>query len=131
EVALVDGGVRGLGLVPIIKEAEDLIIIDAVRKGQAPGTLYRLTDEDLCARVNQKNSLHQVDLIEALTVAQAFGEAMPSIIVLGVEPLDVSPWGMELTPIIEARVDELVALVIEELGRLGVKCQPGLEHDGL
>jgi len=124
EVELVDGGTLGLGLLSVIEGAGHLIIIDAVKNNQEPGTLYRFADDEIPEGVYQKISIHQVDLIETLTVAQAVGEKIPVKVVVGVEPLDISPWGMELTPVIEARVDDMVKLVLEELKRLGVKYEP-------
>ena len=60
-VELVDGGVMGLSLLAVVKDAEHLIIIDAVRKNEEPGTLYRFTGDEIPKRVCQKTSLHQVD----------------------------------------------------------------------
>ncbi len=125
EVELVDGGVLGLGLLPVIEGAGDLIIIDAVINNREPGTIYRFVDGEIPERVYQKISMHELDLLEALTIAREIGPRTPRKIVLGVEPLDISPWGMELTPVIEARVNDLVDLVLAELRRLGIEYQPG------
>jgi hydrogenase maturation protease len=122
QVELVDGGVSGLGLLAVIKDAEHLIIVDAVRRNQAPGTLYRFSGEDIPKRVYQKTSLHQVDLVEALSVAEILWQR-PETIVLGVEPLDTNPWRTELTPVIRAKVEGLMKMTLEELKSLGVKWQ--------
>ncbi|OQY47417.1 MAG: hydrogenase expression/formation protein, partial [Desulfobacteraceae bacterium 4572_87] len=50
-VAMVDGGVLGMNLLGTISEADHLIVIDAVRNGQEPGTLYRLEGEEIPQRV--------------------------------------------------------------------------------
>ncbi|MEE9565881.1 MAG: HyaD/HybD family hydrogenase maturation endopeptidase [Desulfobacteria bacterium] len=122
QVELVDGGVLGLGLLAVIKDAEHLIIIDAIRKNQEPGTLYRFTGDDIPMRVYPKTSLHQVDLVEALTIAEILWQR-PETIVLGIEPLDTNPWRTELTPVIQAKIDELMNMTLEELKSLGVKWQ--------
>jgi hydrogenase maturation protease len=121
-VELVDGGVLGLNLLPVIKEAKCLIVIDAVRKNQAPGSLYRFSGNDIPKRVYQKSSLHQVDLVEALTIAEILWNR-PKTVVLGVEPMDISPWGTELTPVIQGKVADLVKMALQELKLLGVKWQ--------
>jgi len=123
EVELVDGGVLGPGLFSVIEGASRLIIIDAILNNQEPGTIYRFADKEIPERVYHKISLHEVDLIETLTLAKTVGKKTPEKIVLGIEPLDFGSWGMELTPVIGAKVDELVDLVLAELRRLGVTYQ--------
>ncbi len=84
------------------------------------GTLYRFVAEDIPHRVAYKNSLHQVDLLEALTLSQALGNT-PETIILGVEPEDISPWGIKLTPAVQKKVPELMKLVLKELDKLNIK----------
>jgi hydrogenase maturation protease len=122
QVELVDGGVSGLGLLAVIKDAAHLIIVDAVRRNRAPGTLYRFSGHEIPKRVYQKTSLHQVDLVEALTVAEILWQR-PQTVVLGVEPQDINPWRTELTPVIQDKIDELMKMTLEELKSLGVKWQ--------
>ena len=119
-VELVDGGTLGLQLLGTVAEADYLIVVDAVRNGKSPGTLYRFEAADIPHRVAYKNSLHQVDLMESLTLSQAIGNA-PETVILGVEPEDISPWGMELTPAVKKKVPELLNLVLKELDRLNIR----------
>ncbi|MFH1675206.1 MAG: HyaD/HybD family hydrogenase maturation endopeptidase [Pseudomonadota bacterium] len=119
-VELVDGGTLGLQLLGTVAEADYLIVVDAVKNGKLPGTLYRFETEDIPHRVAYKNSLHQVDLLESLTLSQALGNT-PETVILGVEPEDISPWGTELTPAVQGKVPELMKLVLKELDRLNIK----------
>ncbi|MFO8048076.1 MAG: HyaD/HybD family hydrogenase maturation endopeptidase [Desulfosudaceae bacterium] len=116
-VSLVDGGVLGLNLLGVIAEADHLIVIDAVRNGGQPGDLYRLTGEAIPERVRAKNSLHQIDFLETLTLCQAIGD-VPETIVLGVEPADIDSLSLELTPVISGRIDSVIEMVLAELNRL-------------
>ena len=43
---------------------------------------------------------------------------MPDIVVIGIEPEDIESLNLELTPAIEAMVDEITAMVLKELDRL-------------
>jgi hydrogenase maturation protease len=122
-VALVDGGVLGINLLGVIAEAQHLIVVDAVKNRQPPGTLYRIEKEDLPERILLKNSLHQTDFLETLTLCQAIDKVPQTTVVLGVEPEDILTHSVELTPTVAARVDEMMALVIHELNRLGVTCR--------
>ena len=117
-VSIEDGGVLGINLLGIISEADDLIVVDAIRNGGAPGTLYRLEGDDIPKRILGKNSLHQVDLLEALTLCQAL-DKVPETVIVGVEPEDIETLGLELTPPVQEKMSDLIAMVLKELDRLG------------
>jgi len=122
-VSLVDGGVLGLGLLGVITESDHLIVVDAVRNGGPPGTLYRLAGEEIPARIRAKNSLHQVDLLEALTLCQAL-DNVPETVIVGVEPEDIETLGLEMTPAVSRQMDAVITMVLGELAQLGVEYQP-------
>ncbi len=118
-VTLVDGGVLGLNLLGVISEADHLIVVDAIRNGGSPGTLYRLTGEDIPKRIYAKNSLHQVDLLEALTLCQAL-DHVPETVILGVEPADIESLSIELSPVVKEKFNSLIDLVMKELSRFNI-----------
>jgi len=117
-VSIEDGGVLGINLLGIISEADELIVVDAIRNGGAPGTLHRLEGDDIPKRILAKNSLHQVDLLEALTLCQAL-DKVPETVIVGVEPEDIETLGLELTPPVQEKIGDLIAMVLRELDRLG------------
>ena len=120
-VAVVEGGVLGIHLLGTLSKADHLIVVDAVKNKQPPGTLYRLEKSELPERILMKNSLHQTDFLETLTLCEMIDKAPKTIVVLGAEPEDIVTHSVELTPVVAERVDETVARVLQELDRLGVK----------
>jgi hydrogenase maturation protease len=118
-VSLVDGGVLGLNLLGVISEADQLIVVDAVRAKGEPGALYRLEGDAIPDRIRAKNSLHQVDLLEALTLCQAL-DKVPETVILGIEPEDIETLGIELTPTTQRKMDDAIQMVLAELDRLKV-----------
>jgi len=121
-VAIIDGGVLGINLLGYMAAADHLIVVDAVKNRQPPGTFYRLESHELPSRILMKNSLHQTDFLETLTLCQAL-DKVPETVVLGVEPEDIQTYGVDLTPTLQACVDEMVGRVLNELTRLGVQGQ--------
>ncbi len=95
-------------------------MVDAVRNRGRPGDLHRIDHEEIPSRIRAKNSLHQVDFLEALTLCQAL-DSVPRTVILGVEPLDVETLGLELSPPVAAQVEPVIRLVLTELERLGVR----------
>jgi hydrogenase maturation protease len=119
-VSVVEGGVLGIHLLGTLSKADHLIVVDAVKNRQPPGTLYRLEKDELPERILMKNSLHQTDFLETLTLCQMIDKAPESVVVLGAEPEDIETHSVELTPVVADRVDEMVSRVLQELERLGV-----------
>ncbi len=123
-VRLVDGGTQGLWLLPTLQEADRLVVIDAVLGKCEPGSIYRLEKDDLPKGLRLKQSAHDSDLIEALNLCALLDQAPQTVVVIGIEPEDISAYGLQLTPTIESRVPALVDQVLVELGKLGVAATP-------
>lgn len=122
-IDIIDGGVLGVNLLGVISNAGRLIVVDTVLNHGRPGDLHRLDHDQIPNRILAKNSLHQVDLIEALTLCNAL-DHVPKTTILGIEPKDIDTLNEHLTPEIGARLDELVQNVLEEISRLGGSFQP-------
>ena len=122
-VQVVDGGVLGVRLMGVIGNTDFLLVVDAVSNRGAPGTLYRLADDQVPRRVLAKQSMHQLDMPEVLALCAAI-DKNPRVVVLGVEPQDIRTMDVELTPAIAAKVPELAAMVLAELDALGVSYLP-------
>ena len=118
-VLLVDGGVLGINLLGVISKPDHLIVVDAIRDKGEPGDLYRLAGDQIPQRIRAKNSLHQVDFLEALTLCQAL-DKVPETVIVGVEPEDIDTQSLELTPTIRTKIDPVIEMVLAELDRLGV-----------
>ena len=125
-VQLVDGGVLGVGLMGVVADCDVLIVVDAVQNQGEPGTLYRLEGDQVPRRVLAKQSMHQLDLPEVLALCEAI-DAFPQVIVLGVEPQDITTMDLDLTPAVAARVEDLAGMVLAELDRLKTGHRPRLK----
>jgi hydrogenase maturation protease len=123
EVTLIDGGTWGMMLLPMIEEAEELLLLDAVRAGGKPGTLTRLEREALPRYFSHKISPHQIDLREVLAVAELRGRLPNRIAVIGVEP-ELVEMRHSLSPSVEERVGEVVLAAVERLELWGHPCRP-------
>ena len=117
-VLVVDGGVLGINLLGVISKPDHLIVVDAVRNKGKPGDLYRLEGHAIPERIRAKNSLHQVDFLEALTLCQAL-DKVPETVILGIEPEDIETLSTELTATTQAKVDAIIDRVLGEVKRLG------------
>ncbi len=117
-VEVVDGGTTCMELLPELEGAEYLIVVDAIRIGRPPGSIVRLEGDQVPAFFKTKLSPHHVGLSDILA-ALAFKGSVPSHVgLIGVQPVTLS-LGMELSPEVKARLDEVVGLVVAELAASG------------
>jgi hydrogenase maturation protease len=119
DVLVVDGGVLGINLLGVISKPKHLIVVDTMRNQGRPGDIYRIEGEAIPERIRAKNSLHQVDFLEALTLCQAL-DNVPRTVIIGVEPEDIQTLSLVMTPTLQARVETVIGMVLQELERLGV-----------
>ena len=114
DVEVLEGGVKGLDLVYYIEDRKKVIVVDTVKAGAAPGTLFRFTDNDLAKKKGFIRSAHGIDFSDVVSIARFQGNKA-EIVFLGIEPesLDAS---MELSPLIEKNIPVLINLVLKEIG---------------
>lgn len=113
-VEVIDGGVSGPGLMDVIIGADRLIVIDALKGGGPPGSIYRLSPEDLTKypEIN-KISMHEIGILETLHLSGLVGQ-VPETTIIGVEPKSLE-MGMDLSPEIHAKVPRIIELILDEL----------------
>ena len=120
-VLVVDGGTQGLGLMPTIQETDRLIVVDAVLGRGEPGTLYRFEKKDLPKGFRVKLSLCDYDLIETLNLCDLLGWGPESVVVIGIQPQDITRFGLEMTEKVAVRIQDLVLQVVQELRKFGIE----------
>jgi hydrogenase maturation protease len=122
-VRVMDGGTLGLDLLPYLEDAARLLVVDAVEARKPPGTLVRLTGEQVPLFLDAaKVSPHQEGLQDLLAVAALKGYLPTEVVFWGaqIEALGV---GLELSPAVAAQLDALTGKVLEELARWGIEAQ--------
>jgi hydrogenase maturation protease len=115
-VSVIEGGTDGFSLLNIITEADRLIVVDAVKGGAEPGSIYRFSVDDVRSVPSGfRTSVHQVGILEVIDLSGLIGKT-PKTTVIGVEPksLDMS---LELSPEIKEKIPRIIELVFEELGK--------------
>ncbi len=114
-VELVDAGTGGADLVDVMAGRRKVIVVDAIEGQAAPGTIFRLTGEELLPEPGATISLHQLGLAESLVMAEQLGCRPREVVVLGVQPGEIRP-GVELSSEVAKAVPKLVGAVLAEMG---------------
>jgi hydrogenase maturation protease len=114
-VEVLDAGVAGIGLLDLFPGAEKVLLIDAADMNRPPGTVVRFTPDDIQSHgESPKLSAHDVGLLEVLQLAKALGKSPPQVVIVGVQPGEIS-WRMDLTPEIQAALPQVVEEVLREI----------------
>ena len=120
-VRAVEIGIGGIGLVHELMAGYDaLVVVDAVDRGGAPGTLYVLEPEvpDATALSAQERhelatDLHQAVPWRVLVMARAVGALPPVVRIVGCEPVETEEFCVALSPAVQRVVPDAVAAIHE------------------
>ena len=129
-VAIVDVGIRALHRAyELLDPPELLLIVDAVSRGEPPGTLYLIDiDADVDGRADAHapahgemgmapaalGDAHGITVSSVLATLRALGGTPPRTRLVGCEPAFVGA-AMELSPIVAASVPRAVTMVREAM----------------
>lgn len=121
-VRIVDFGIRGLDLTyALLEDYDAAIIVDALPRGQAPGTLYVVepdTSEPPGEEGSSQNDLlietHGMHPAKVLRLVRAMGGKLDRVLVVGCEPSPFDPerdMDMSLSPPVRAAIPEAIKLI--------------------
>lgn len=119
-VEIVDGGTSGSELLSYFDDRSHILIIDAVKTGNQPGTIVRVDDPP--AFFQKKISPHQIGLADVLGLAAITDNLPRNITLFGIEPKQLST-GLDLSPEVARNLSRLVDMVVAELKSIGIKVQ--------
>jgi hydrogenase maturation protease len=123
ELVVMDGGTLGLDILPYLEGVDRLLVVDAVETGGSPGTIVRMTGDDIPLALATKVSPHQMGLKDLLLVADLQGYAPAEMVLWGVQPGSIE-MDIELSPEVARGVEILKEKVLEELAAWGLPATP-------
>ena len=130
-VGVWDAGLAAADVMGTLDPAVPLVVIDAVRGGGEPGSIYRIDlDGDAALRETSGAmlSLHEVSVLPALRMEALSGRRFAKVVVFGVEP-EVVQWGEGLSARVSAALEGLVEEVFRHLKASG-SCMPAAKATG-
>jgi hydrogenase maturation protease len=118
-VEVLDGGVLGMDLLPLVESCGHLLVLDAVDAGKPPGTIVELDGGEIPLFARLKLSWHQLSFQEVLQFAAVRGRLPAHLHLVGVQPADISV-GYGLSPAIAALVPRIAERALAVLERWGL-----------
>jgi len=122
-VRVVDFGIRGFDLAyALMDDYEAIILVDAVPRGDAPGTLYTIEPDLNVVHENADPMLetHGMNPMKVLSMVKAMGGSPKRILVVGCEPEPGTEdeERMGLSEPVRAAVDEAVIMIESLIAKL-------------
>lgn len=126
-VRTIEIGIGGIGLVQELMQSYDaLIIVDAVDREKAPGSLFVLEVEvpeieNLPVRDRYEISvdMHEATADRMLVVARAAGVLPATVRIVGCQPAETDDFSMQLSPevdcVVPRAVETILAIIDNEL----------------
>jgi len=113
-VVVEDFGIRGMDLAYALADYEVAVLVDALPRGNTPGTLYLIEPELGDGEVAVE--AHGMDPVKVLSLARHLSERLPRVLVVGCEPakvLDIEHDELsgELSEPVRASLDQAVRMV--------------------
>lgn len=102
QVTIREGGTFTQDIFYTFKDFDHIFVLDVVHAHGKPGTIYRLDEDALVKDEKQRLSIHDIDLIDSLRMAQLLFRQKTTLHVLGVEPQDYTTWNIGLSPAVQA-----------------------------
>ena len=108
-----DGATSGIAILNFLEGVDRAIIVDAVKGGGEPGTVYRFKIEEALEN-NEMISLHDIDFTLAYRVTRDIIDLPEDIVVIGVEPEKIEN-SLELSEKVSNAIPEVLNKILEEL----------------
>jgi len=113
DVRVIEGGTLGIELLTYVWDCSYLLVLDAVDVGEPPGTLIRMSGQEL-QTLPGHGSAHQLGVADLLVALRVLARQQPTVVLLGVQPANTD-WGTELSPAVEAVIGSLIEAAVAEL----------------
>lgn len=118
EIKVIEAGAPGLNLIDLFDGAEQVIIVDAVMSGAAPGALHVFDGAQLPPRNILPLCVHGFNVIDAISLAEALDRLPREMRIVGIEILTEEAYYVGLSPQVAAAVEPACECVLAEARKM-------------
>ena len=111
DVELADGGTLGYDLLSVMSGREKIVIIDALKIDDTPGSIYRFHAKHLLEKGN-KFTMHDVGVKKIIDMLALTGEE-PEIEIIGIVPEDIHSFEIGISDSVMKSVPKAVEYVLD------------------
>jgi hydrogenase maturation protease len=112
-IELVDGGTSTLDTLGFFLDYKKVIVIDCLKAGLEPGTIYKIKPEDIKNYKKENLSIHDVQILDVVKMANMM-DRYPEVVIFGIEPEKIS-LNLEMTETMISKIPEIIFNIKKEL----------------
>lgn len=110
-----DGGCGGMYLLHTIADRKKVILIDCCLMNTEPGTLRRFTPDDVNSVKQMAHlSLHEVDILNVIKMAEQIGSCPDEIVIFGIEPASITQQ-LHLNEAVQNKIPDYISEIKKEI----------------
>lgn len=114
-IEFIDGGTGGMNLLHMLAGRKKVVIIDCAKMSEEPGTMKRFApDQVKSIKQLSHYSLHEVDILKVIQMAEQLGSSPEEVIIYGIEPEKIE-FGRGLTETLSARLSGYIKQVTKDI----------------
>ena len=117
-VSVMEAGTFTQDVFYLFKDFSHVLVLDIVHAQGAPGSIYRLDESQLVDNEKQRLSIHDIDLIDSLRMAELLHGHKTSLSVVGMEPADFTSWNIGLSSLVQEKFEDYLTVVRQEIAAL-------------
>lgn len=114
DVELAEIGPAVIDALPLLQNRKKVIIIDALKAEEPPGTILRIPAEDLLQSDKEKLSLHQMNIVDILKLAAQLGTKIEAVIIGLVVEEPLCP-KTQLSELFKEKLPSLIQAIRKEI----------------
>jgi len=112
-IELVDGGTSTLDTLGFFLDYKKVIVVDSLKAGLEPGTIYKIKPEDIKNYKKENLSIHDVQILDVVKMANMM-DKYPEVVIFGIEPEKIS-LNLEMTETMISKIPEIIFNIKKEL----------------
>ena len=114
EIEVIDGGTAGYELINFFEGKEKVIIVDAVKTDDRPGSVYKMDLSIVQENETVQLSLHQIGLKNVFKMASMM-DLNPEVTLIGIVPKDYQDYNIGLSEEVEKAIPLAIDTVLKEI----------------
>jgi len=115
-VEVFDCGTGGLSILALLDGFDIVVVVDAVKAGGEPGTIYRfrLDKTKTDNRLKGMISFHELDFVTAVEIGRKAYKLPSEMVMIGIEPKTIEI-GLALSLEVKRSIPKVIGLIFEEI----------------
>ncbi|MEW6586355.1 MAG: hydrogenase maturation protease [Nitrospirota bacterium] len=118
DVEVIDGGMASNIFPYLIEKREKVVLVDAIKTGGHPGTVYRLSENEFLETRQGLRTTQESEFEDALRATIVMKTNPKEVVVIGIEPEYTGEEDhvcrIGLSPAVESRIPEIIEAVLKE-----------------